>query len=171
MLQTFPGLFYPAHLQELQNNFKSDLSQVQNIFESSSLMARFKVIPGPQGIVQVNFEYFQGYFYNLFLSASAHSQERISPCPFTVFLWEECDLIFINPFQIAEGGLSKPSLLRPFLFAVSSGPLTVVVTFCCLMLSCTGEPNTAFLGLWEGHSAKYLRECYQLLSACCLCSY
>lgn len=27
MLQPFPTLFYPAHLQELQNNVKSDLSQ------------------------------------------------------------------------------------------------------------------------------------------------
>lgn len=46
MLHTFHRLFYPMHFQELQNNFKSDLSQVQNLFESSSLRARFKAILG-----------------------------------------------------------------------------------------------------------------------------
>lgn len=73
-------------LSEITEYFLRDLSL--EVWSLKPLLkengSNFKAIPVSQGLVQVNFYYFQGYFYNLCFSAALLSQERTSH-PFTAY--------------------------------------------------------------------------------------
>lgn len=120
--------------------------------------AKLKAVPGSQGIVWVSFEYSQGYFYSLCFSAAAPSQERISPHPFTVLLWSSLILsLFVNPYQIVEDGLNKPSVLRPFLFAACSETSALLVAACwaCLSLTLSRTGGSPKQHLWDCRKTQY----------------